>query len=220
MNALSEVMENLRAGDHAALFYRSRAEQLAIVVPFIAIGLKRGERCLYIAEDNSVALIIQEMRKGGVDVDGAQASGALTISTKQDTYLRHGIFEPARMTEDLIEEVKKSIRLGYTAFRAAGEMSWALTQPSALALLSDYEVRLHEQFPGQFVGLCQYDERSFEPRVIADMIRIHPIVIARGKLTQNRYHQAGATIETLLPDLITVDQVVNAEAGDALAGVP
>ncbi len=210
-------MENLRAGDHAALFYRTRAEQLAIVVPFIAIGLERGERCLYIAEDNSVALIIRELRKGGVDVDAAQASGALRISTKHDTYLRHGIFEPAKMTADLIEEVKESIRLGYTAFRAAGEMSWALTLPSALAQLSDYETRLHENFPGQFVGLCQYDERGFDARVIADMIRIHPIVIARGKLTQNRFHQAGATVETLLPDLVSVDQVVDAATGEAVS---
>ncbi|MEK7949346.1 MEDS domain-containing protein [Luteolibacter soli] len=209
MDTMHEVMENLRGGDHAALFYRTRAEQLAVVVPFVAIGLKRGERCLYIAEENCVATIIDELEKGGVDVAAAQKSGALTISTKHDTYLRHGIFEPAKMTADLMHEVTESIRLGYTAFRATGEMSWALTLPSALAELSDYETRLHAQFPGQFVGLCQYDERSFSPRVIADMIRIHPIVIARGKLMQNRFHQAGATVETLLPDLVTVDQVVD-----------
>ena len=214
---MHEIMENLRAGDHAALFYRSRAEQFAIIIPFIAIGLKRGERCLYIAEDNSVAMIINELKNAGVDVDGAMASGALTVSTKHDTYLRHGIFEPGRMTDDLIEEVKKSIRLGYTAFRAAGEMTWALSLPSALAQLSEYETRLHAQFPGQFAGLCQYDERGFNGRVIADMIRIHPIVIARGKLLQNRFHQPGATTETLLPDLVTVDQVVSAGHGEVVA---
>ena len=40
------IMENLRAGDHAALFYRTRAEQFAVIVPFVTIGLERGERCL------------------------------------------------------------------------------------------------------------------------------------------------------------------------------
>src|SRR5688572_17046820 len=144
---MHEIMENLRAGDHAALFYKSRAEQFAAIVPFIAIGLKRGERCLYIADDNSVAMIINEFEKGGIDVDAAQKSGALTVSTKHHTYLRHGIFEPAKMTEELCQEVQESIRMGYPAFRATGEMTWALPLPSALAQLSDYETKLHAAFP-------------------------------------------------------------------------
>jgi hypothetical protein len=212
-----EIMENLRAGDHAALFYRSRAEQFAVIVPFIALGLKRGERCLYIADDNSVALVINEFEKGGIDVEAAQKSGALTISTKHHTYLRHGIFEPAKMTEGLCEEVRESIRLGYTALRATGEMTWALPLPSALAQLAAYETQLHAAFPSQLVGMCQYDERGFNERTIADMIRIHPVVIARGKLIQNRFHQPGVTVETLLPDLITVDEVVRSGSGGEMA---
>ncbi len=209
---MHEIMENLHAGDHAALFYRTRTEQFAAIVPFMAIGLERNERCLYIVSDNSIAMVIHEMEKGGIDVEGAMKSGALTISTKHDTYLRHGIFEPAKMTEDLCDEVKKSIGMGYTAFRAAGEMSWALSLPFALSQLSDYELKLHAAYPKQFLGLCQYDERGFSEKVIADMIHIHPVVVARGKLTQNRFHQAGATIETLLPDLVTVDQVIEVAA--------
>lgn len=215
--SIYEIMENLRAGDHAALFYRTHAEQFAVIVPFIAIGLKRGERCLYIADDNTVESVVSELKKGGVDVDGAQKSGTLTITTKHQTYLRHGIFEPARMTDDLIHEVKESLRMGYTAFRAAGEMTWALSLSSALAQLSDYEVKLHAQFPNQFVGLCQYNEIGFSERVIADMIRIHPVVVARGKLLQNRLYQPGATTETLLPDLVTVDQMINAGTGETMA---
>jgi hypothetical protein len=42
------------------------------------------------------------------------------------------------------------------------------------------------------------------------------VVIARGKLLQNRFHQPGATTETLLPDLITVDEVINAGSHEAI----
>lgn len=213
------IMENLYAGDHAALFYRTRAEQFAVIVPFMAIGLKRGERCLYIADDNSLDKVIDEFEKGGLDWKGAQKSGALTLATKHETYLRHGIFEPAKMTADLIDEVNESIRLGYSAFRAAGEMTWALSLPFALAQLSDYETKLHAEYPKKFLGLCQYDETCFSDRVIADMIHIHPVVVARGKLLQNRFHQPGATTETLLPDLITVDQVVNAGSDKSMVEI-
>jgi hypothetical protein len=216
--SMYRVIESLRAGDHAALFYRTRAEQFAVIVPFIAIGLSRGERCMYIADDNNVDRVTDELSKGGIDVAAASRSGALVVTTKHHTYLRHGIFEPAKMTADLIEEIKATIRLGYPALRATGEMTWALSLSSALAQLSDYEVKLHAAFPGQFLGLCQYDERGFNERVIADMIRIHPVVVARGKLLQNRFHQPGATVETLLPNIISVDQVVNSRTSGAIAG--
>ncbi|MES2594199.1 MAG: MEDS domain-containing protein [Verrucomicrobiota bacterium] len=217
MPKMHDIIENLRGGHHAALFYRTRAEQFAVMVPFVAIGLKRGERCLYIAEDNSVALVIAELEKGGVDVSAAQKSGALTISTKSHTYLRHGIFEPEKMASGLADEVQEALRLGYTGLRASGEMAWALSHPTALAQLSDYETRLHAQFPNQLTGICQYDERGFSERVIADMIRIHPFVVARGRLLQNSFHQPGATPETLLPELVTVDQVVNAGSSNSMA---
>lgn len=207
------MMENLRGGDHGALFYRTRAEQFAAMVPFIAIGLKRGERCLYIAQDNSVALVIAELGKGGVDVKTAQQSGALTISTKSQTYLRHGIFEPEKMTDGLADEVQEALRQGYTGMRATGEMAWALAHATALTQLVDYESRLHARFPSQLVGLCQYDERYFSQKMITDMIRIHPFVVARGTLAQNRFHQPGATPENLPEGLVTVDDVVNA-SGD------
>jgi hypothetical protein len=214
---MDQIMENLRAGDHAAFFYRSRAEQFAVIVPFIAIGLKRGERCLYIADDNSVSAVAEALEKGGVNVESARKSGALTIATKHETYLRHGVFEPAKMTADLVHDVQETLRMGYPALRAAGEMTWALSLPSALAQLSDYEIQLHARHPKQFLSLCQYDEHGFSERTIADMIRLHPVVIARGKLLQNRFHQPGATVETLLPTIIKVDEIVNARPLEAVA---
>lgn len=67
-------MENLRAGDHAAFFYRTRAEQFAVIVPFMAIGLKRGERRLCIADDNSVETVAGEL-EGGCECGGRAGAG-------------------------------------------------------------------------------------------------------------------------------------------------
>lgn len=204
------LIEKLRAGDHVALFYRSRAEQFSAVVPYIAIGLERKERCLYIADDNSVAMVLQQLEKAGVDVRGAERSGALRVTTKRETYLRDGIFEPEKMIAALRAEVTTSLRQGYRAFRATGEMTWALTLPSTLSRLTEYEAELHAQFPAEFIGLCQYNETSFPEQIITDMIEIHPKVIARGQLLENRFYRAGGMPGRLGPHLITVDELVSA----------
>ena len=177
--------EQLRLGDHAALFYGTRAEQFACVIPYIQAGLERNERCLYIADDNSVPVILNRLEHAGVDVDAALGRGALRVATKQETYLRHGLFEPENMIADLKEEVQSSLGQGFTGFRATGEMTWALDLPSALAQILDYEEALHAQFPAQLIGLCQYDETRFPPHIIRTVINLHSLVIKEGRITRN-----------------------------------
>jgi hypothetical protein len=176
------LINELKAGDHIAFFYRNRAEQLAWAIPYIQSGLERNERCLYIADNNSVSMILQELRDAGVDVDGAYRKGSLNVVTKQETYLRHGLFEPSNMIADLQAEVERTLKDGYSAFRATGEMSWALDLPSALARLVEYEVQLHQEFPKEFIGFCQYDLNRFSPAMVKEMKKIHPVNIEGGKL--------------------------------------
>jgi hypothetical protein len=183
---LSTAAKDLQMGDHVAYFFRSNAERLAFVIPYIAIGLQKNERCLYIAEDNSIPRIYRELEEAGVDVDNAQKRGALSILTKRETYLRHGIFEPEKMITDLNNDVKYSLEHGFSGLRASGEMSWALDLPSALARLIEYEEKLQASWPAEFGGVCQYDLTRFAPELIERMKRIHEIYVEDGKIVRNK----------------------------------
>jgi two-component system, chemotaxis family, sensor kinase Cph1 len=181
-----ETMEQLRLGDHAALYYRNKAEQLASAIPYIMIGLQRNEKCLYIADDNSVAVIMGRLEKAGVDVQEEHERGALRVVTKRETYLRHGLFEPEKMISDLNAEVQLSAAQGFSGFRATGEMTWALDLPSALARMVEYEDNLQEQFPASFVALCQYDESRFAKHLMKRMRSLHPVLVRKGELIRHR----------------------------------
>lgn len=180
-----KVAEQLQLGDHVAMFYRTKAEQLAFLIPYIKIGLSRNERCLYIADQNSTSWIIRKLQEAGVPTDEAFSTGALQVVTKQETYLRHGIFEPHKMISDLQHEVQVSLDKGYKGLRATGEMTWALDLPSSLARLCEYEADLHARFPSEFIGLCQYDETRFSKAIIDRMTEIHPTIIRNGKLIKH-----------------------------------
>jgi chemotaxis family two-component system sensor kinase Cph1 len=182
------MLEQLGPGDHAALFYRNRAEQFAIAIPYIEIGLSRNERCLYIAGDNSVAMILEAMDAYGIDVDRAQSEGRLTIATPDQTYLRHGVFEPAGMLQGLQQEIQLSLQQGYAAFRAAGELGWAASLPSALLRLYEYEMMVDADLHPLFAALCQYSENLFREDILAQMLSVHPKIIARGRLFDNPHY--------------------------------
>lgn len=205
------ICQQLQAGDHIAFFYRSKAEQFACVLPYIATGLQRHERCLYIADDNSVPMILRRLKETGIDVDDAHDRGALKVVTKRETYLRHGVFEPEKMIDDLRGAVSDAQAAGFTALRASGEMTWALDLPSAVARLLEYEVSLEEEFQSHFLAMCQYDETRFPANVISEMIHLHPTVIARGRLIKHRqdradwYKREEVSVDELISDLSSTD---------------
>ena len=155
------IGEELGLGEHAAFFFKNNSERLAVVIPYMLNGLRNFERCVYIADENTVPDILDEFQRAGVDVGEATSRGSLSVVTKHDSYLKNGIFEPERMITDLDRDVKYALQSGFWGLRVTGEMSWALDLPSALAKLCEYEQELCRRWPRHLGGLCQYNESLF-----------------------------------------------------------
>ena len=71
MDDLTRAIEKLGGHDHLCLIYETREEQFSAVIPFIKIGLERGEKCLYVVDDNTAAMVINGMKGAGIDVESA-----------------------------------------------------------------------------------------------------------------------------------------------------
>jgi chemotaxis family two-component system sensor kinase Cph1 len=209
---MRHFIEQIQSNDHVALIYRNRVEQFAAAIPYIRVGLERNERCLYIASDNPVRTVIEAMEADGIDVDREVHKGRLTIATPAETYTKHGVFEPEAMIEGLTAEVKRALADGFKTFRATGELFWALSLPSALLRLHEYEALLDLRYPNAFIGLCQYNEAAFRPEIISQMLRVHPKVIARGKLFRNPHYVSHGRSMTQSLIQVGIDDLTGAAA--------
>lgn len=183
------ISEELGLGDHVAYFFKSNAERLAFVIPYIVKGLRSNERCVYVADENSAPHILDEFVWAGIDVPEAIASGRLSVLTKDGSYLHHGIFEPERMISDLDRDVRRALQSGYSGMRITGEMSWALDLPSALVRLCEYEEELRRRWPNLLAGLCQYDESLFPTDIVEKMATCHSVVVRDGRVTRHHTHK-------------------------------
>jgi hypothetical protein len=154
-------------------------------------------------------VVIAAMEKAGIDVAAAQRSGFLTVAAPEQTDLRYGIFEPARMLEGLNEEIRRSMKNGFSGFRATGELGWAAALPSALKRLYEYECLVEADLAPLFTVLCQYNETLFPARTIGQMVRIHRKIIARGQMFENP-HYIGPTKSVEEYPLVCVDEVIAA----------
>jgi PAS domain S-box-containing protein len=188
-NRLLEAIGKLSNHDHLCLIYETRAEQFDAVVPFIRIGLENGEKCIYIADENTADDVLSAMRSGGVDVESALSNGALVIISKKETYLRHGYFDPDEMIRFLKESTDSAKKEGFSALRATGEMTWVLGDEAGTLKLMEYESKLNLFFPeNDCLALCQYNRSRFSPEILADVIHTHPLVIASGFVCKNFYY--------------------------------
>jgi signal transduction histidine kinase len=186
---LIAALERLGPHDHLCSIYESPEDHYAVAIPFIRIGLDRGEKCIYIADDGTVGDVCHAMESEGIDVDRATASKALVLATKEQAYLEHGSFDPDWMFGFWKEATQLAISEGFSALRATGETEWVLRGGRGLERWMEYESRLtHTLSESNCSALCQYNRRLFPPELILDVIRTHPMVIYDSAVCQNLYH--------------------------------
>ncbi len=179
----------INAHHHLCSVYETKEAQLATIIPFIKIGLTRGEKCIYIVDDNTAQEVLSAMKLEEIDVDSNIKSGSLCIFNKQDTYLKHGYFYPELMIQFLKDTVDSTKEEGYSALRITAEMTWMLDGGSDVEHSMEYEARLNTFISeNDVVAVCQYNRRRFAPETILHAIRTHPIVVHGSLVCKNFYY--------------------------------
>lgn len=185
---LLAAIEQLQTHDHICLLYTTKAEQFAAVVPYMRLGLERGERCVYIVDENTADEVLRALKDDGVDAAAAVKSGAFSVMSKKDSYLKEGYFDPDLMIRFLEELVTQAESQGYAALRVTGEMTWALGPEAGVERFIEYEAKLNRVFPRREVSaICQYNRDRFAPAVIKEVIQTHPYVISGGVVAKNPF---------------------------------
>ncbi|MDS0475410.1 MEDS domain-containing protein [Natrinema sp. 1APR25-10V2] len=176
------------SNDHFALVYESEAEQFAAAIPFLRQGLERGEKCMYVVEEEDRDEVLAAMRERGIDVDARLESGALTLESVENTYLKGGSFSIDEMTDryaDIIEEATAE----YEAFRLVAETGWIVEDDVTIEEFMEYESKVNDVFDGEdAIALCLYDRRHFPAEGICDVVRVHPHLIHDNTVCHNFYY--------------------------------
>jgi PAS domain S-box-containing protein len=183
---LVRQLENLRPGAHLCPIYTSAAERLRILVPYFQDGIVRGERCLYLADDVSV----DDLRAQGIGSDEHLARGALVPLTARESFLRNGRFDPDRMFEFFSERLAAAHAEGFAGLRVTGEMIWVLGPDISSAVFLEFEARVNEFLRATGIrGMCMYDWRRWQPGILRDVLRTHPLAIIDLRLHNNVYYE-------------------------------
>lgn len=180
---------DLAVHDHVCGIYETREAQYPSACRFLKIGLERGERCFYIAEQLSPDEFITVLEANGVDAKRAVESGALLVFPGETIRRELEGFTPDAMLRFLERFDKKAFADGFAAWRWAADMNWLRSESIAPPDLFAFESKLN-QFMAvhRASAFCQYTMKDFPPELMIASLETHPLVVYDDLVCDNFYY--------------------------------
>lgn len=183
---IKRELELLGLHDHVCFLYKDLQEQMKVVLPFVEIGLDRKEKCIYFVDERTADNMVGILDLGAIETASYLASGRLVIVEKQQSYLKHGHFDPDAMIAFLAAAAAEAQEAGFTALRIISEMTWALGDRPGVERLVEYEEKLDAFLPGNNVlAMCQYNMSAFPAATLVGVVQAHPKIIAGAVVADN-----------------------------------
>lgn len=189
--------------EHQCTVYDTQEQQFSVIVPFLKTAFDSRQRCLYVADENSVKTTLETLERGGLNISRHLQDGSFEILEKQDTFVRAGTFDPDAMISFLSNKADDALSRGHPGLRVLGEMTWALGANLGNERLLEFESKLNKLLPSKPLAIiCQYNRRLFPPEVIIGVIETHPLVVYDARVSKNPYYVPPE--ELLRPDRASI----------------
>ena len=183
-----------KRGDHVCGVYSTTQELTREVARFLAEGLRNHERSWYVGSGDEMDSLRDALRKLGIDVAAETKRKALQLISGDAAYVVHGTFNPEATIQIFNDAIEQAYTDGFTGFRAAAEMSWALDCADGPHQVIVYEALLKSLFAScRAIGFCLYDRRRMPLEVINGALVTHPIAGSNGIYSANRFYDPATT---------------------------
>ena len=182
----SEVLDfvgQMKATDHAILFYSAPADKHNVLFTFLKAGLDKGEAAAYIVDQETTDQIREGMRRFGINVNELEKSGALQVIHSRNWYFKDGAFDKLKVME-LWKNLSDNVTAkGFKGLRVTGETTGFFEQNKVKELV-EYEQSLHRKVELPMGVLCAYDAnvvaKESNGQLYLDLIKAHSSVIMTG----------------------------------------
>ena len=175
-----------KRGDHICVFYRDDYSLLETLAPYLRDGLRNGERCFCAQKSAMIPRLLRALESLGIDTQREIQRGALEIHSEDEVYFPDGGFEPEAMMEMLERSIEQALQQGYSGFRTAGEMSWAVEGRNMCDQLIRYEAMVEAGYPGKpAIGICQYPVHKFSRDMLDNVLAVHRLALQETMINSN-----------------------------------
>lgn len=181
--------DDVHRGRHLCLPFETNFEKLDAVASFLIEGLTQGKRCLFVGSSEELAELGEPLEQAGICVSRALSRRRLLFSTREETYLKDGAFDPDVVLDRFEGHVRDAVADGFTGLYATGELVHIPADEDWRRIVR-YEAQINETFARlPLVALCRYPRAIVPADRVRDVLRTHPIAIVRGDTCSNPFYE-------------------------------
>jgi hypothetical protein len=181
--------DDVHRGSHTCLPFESESEKIDASAAFLVEGLTRGKRCLFVGTPEEMAQVATALEAAGICAARAGQRGRLVFSTREDAYLKDGVFDPQLVLDRIERQVRDAIADGFTGLCATGELMYEPGDEDWRRIVW-YEAQINETFARlPFAALCRYPRSVVPAGRVQDVLRTHPVAIVRGDSCRNPFYE-------------------------------
>ena len=205
--------------DHVCWVYDDPSSFAAVARQFLADGLARGERLLFVGDAEGRAAL-QEPDPALPALDDLVARGALDVVAVEGAY-RTGRFDVDRQLAFYDAATRRAVDDGYTGLRVVADVTPLAANAGGQAELVRWEHRADDFFasgPGMS-AMCAYRRSRVDPEVLAGAVAVHPQVHAPDDVPPFRlwFDDGGLALAGVL-DAFSADHALRVLLGSHVAG--
>lgn len=183
--------ERVHPGNHICFIYSDEAARKKLTQQFLQQAFKEDEGVFYAANDGSVDDISSYFKTLGIDVESVLKAGQLSLDDSKGFYYPNGSFSAEEMWQRLRDGYDTTLEKGFKGWRGTAKMSWALDNVPGAEELIAYEQGVNrELIKRPFTAICQYDANVFDAEQLMEVLKVHPYMIANGKVVENPHFEA------------------------------
>jgi hypothetical protein len=189
--SLGERRAFLKTRDHAAVVYWQASELLEAIVPYLAAGLRAGDKVVYVADDLPIPAIESALKDAGINVAEAKQARKLELTSSQEMLFSNGTFDVDRAIANVKRIAADAIREGYTRVRLSVEMTYLLANVPGIERGPELESRANQEIFAEypFVCICSFNGARNHGSCLEDVLATHPILISRGVPLANPHYR-------------------------------
>ena len=176
---------------HVCAFFRSPDEESLILSRFLRDGFARGEKAFDLVHPSH----LEQHRRLRQSAGDALADAEQLFELRSWDGAGPDRLDQHRMLALIQQLLDEGHAQGFPLARLIAHMEWALDAQLDAGALLEYESLL-DKLQSNYADpiICSYDLSKWNGRIIADVMRTHPVVIVGGVMHENPFFAAPATV--------------------------
>jgi hypothetical protein len=187
--SLGFTNQEFEPGAHICHIFNDDAEREEALLQYLRSGLEGNERTACFSDRLSESSMEKFLSEKKIDFSERKKKGDISISGTKEAYFANNKFDPKKMLDNLKNFYLSAKNDGYTEARVIGEMIPEINTVEGGDRLLEYEAKvllLQKEYP--VTAVCQYDASNFDGALIMDIIKVHPLLVIRGKVVHNPFY--------------------------------